>query len=151
MMRFIYDKNRKKLIINHENTMFKTYTEIIGKYSALFKQYECDLKISISWSDFKVKSSDCRLPFHTGYSCYISCEVQKEGKTVRVKDTEGEVEYYSVEVVWQISSIERGSLLKEKRFFKPVVELYTDIDEVEEDMRGLLQLLDKFPMMTNMD
>ena len=65
MMRFIYDENRKKLIINHENTMFKTYTEIIGKYSALFKQYECDLKISISWSDFKVKSSDCRLPFHT--------------------------------------------------------------------------------------
>lgn len=91
------------------------------------------------------------MPFHTGYSCYISCEVQKEGKTVRVKDTEGEVKYYSVEVVWQISSIERGSLLKEKRFFKPVVELYTDIDEVEEDMRGLLQLLDKFPMMTNMD
>lgn len=91
------------------------------------------------------------MPFHTGYSCYTSCEVQKEGKTVRVKDTEGEVEYYSVEVVWQISSIERGSLLKEKRFFKPVVELYTDIDEVEEDMRGLLQLLDKFPMMTNMD
>ena len=56
-----------------------------------------------------------------------------------------------MEVVWQISSIERGSLLKEKRFFKPVVEFYTDIDEVEEDMRGLLQLLDKFPMMTNMD
>ena len=51
MMRFIYDENRKKLIINHENTMFKTYTEIIGKYSALFKQYECDLKISISWRD----------------------------------------------------------------------------------------------------
>lgn len=27
-------------MINHENTMFKTYTEIIGKYSVLFKQYD---------------------------------------------------------------------------------------------------------------
>lgn len=151
MIRFVYDKNRKKLIINHENTMFKTYTEIIGKYSVLFRQYDCNLKISISGSDFKIKSSDSRLPFHTGYSCYISCEVKKDGKTVRVRDTEGEVDYYSVEAAWQISSIERGSLLKGKSFFKPVVELYTDIDEVEEDMRGLLQLLDKFPMMTNMD
>ncbi len=148
MIRFVYDKNRKKLIINHENTMFKTYTEIIGKYSVLFRQYDCNLKISISWSDFKIKSSDSRLPFHTGYSCYISCEVKKDGKTVRVRDTEGEVDYYSVEAAWQISSIERGSLLKGKSFFKPVVELYTDIDEVEEDMRELLQLLNDFPMIT---
>lgn len=42
--------------------MFKTYTEIIGKYSALFKQYECDLKTVYPGviSRSKVLTADCR-------------------------------------------------------------------------------------------
>lgn len=64
----------------------------------------------------------------------MCCEVQKDGKEVRVKSIDGEAEYYSLSATWMVSSIER-------KFFKTKVSLYSDIDDTENDIRELFRLL----------
>ncbi len=134
-MKFVYDVSKKPLIINHENRMLETYSKIISSYSSLLKQYNCSFEVGLFWIDFSTKkSSYCRLPFHNGYECYVFCEGQRDGKEVRIESNDGEVEYYSLSATWIVSSIERN-------FLKTKVSLYSDTDDIEEDMRELFWLL----------
>ena len=134
-MKFAYDKSKTQRIINHEDTMLETYSKIISRYSSLFEQYDCSLEVRLFWIDFSTeKRSDHRLPFHVGYACYVCCEVQRDGKEVHVKSNDGEVVYYSLSATLMVSSIERD-------FFKTKVSLYSDTDDIENDMKDLFQLL----------
>lgn len=134
-MKFVYDVSKEPLIINHENIMLETYSKIISSYSSLFKQYDCSLEVGLFWIDFSIKkSSDRRLPFHNGYECYVFCEGKRDGKVVRIESNDGEVDYYSLSATWIVSSIERN-------FLKTKVSLYSDTDDIEEDMKELFQLL----------
>lgn len=134
-MKFIYDKSKSQSIINHENAMLETFSKIIGSYSSLFEQYDCSLDVSLFWIDFSTEQrSDSRLPFNIGYSCYVCCEVQRDGKEVRVKSMDGEADYYSLSAAWMVSAIE-------KNFFKTKVSLYSDTDDVENDIKDLFRLL----------
>lgn len=134
-MKFEYDKSKTQRIINHEDIMLKTYSKIINTYSSLFEQYDCFLEVGLFWIDFSTeKRSDRRLPFHVGYSCYVCCEVQRDGKEVQVKSVDGEADYYSLSATWMVSSIERSS-------FKAKVSLYSDTDDIENDMKELFRLL----------
>lgn len=134
-MEFSYDVSKEQLIINHEDIMLETYSKIISSYSSLFRLYDCSLEVKLFWIDFSTKKrSNYRLSFHNGYSCYVYCEVQKDGKEVHVKSIDGEVDYYSLSATWMVSSIERN-------FFKTKVSLYSDTDDIENDMKKLFQLL----------
>ena len=134
-MKFLYDKSKSQSIINHENAMLETFSKIIGSYSSLFEQYDCALEVSLFWIDFSTEQrSDSRLPFHIGYSCYVCCEVQRDGKEVRVKSMDGEADYYSLSAAWMVSAIE-------KNFFKTKVSLYSDTDDAENDIKDLFRLL----------
>ncbi len=135
LMKFVYDVSKEPLIINHEHRMLETYSKIISSYSPLLKQYNCSFKVGLFWIDFSTKkSSDHRLPFHNGYECYVFCEGQRDGKEVRIESNDGEVDYYSLSATWIVSSIERN-------FLKTKVSLYSDTDDIEEDMKELFQLL----------
>ena len=134
-MRFVYDESKTQRIINHEERMLKTYSEIVGSYSSLFKQCDCSLEVGLLWIDSSTgKRSDRRLPFRAGYACYVYCEVQRDGKEVRVKSMDGEADYYSLSATWMVSSIE-------KSFFRAKVTLYSDAEDAENDMKELLRLL----------
>ncbi len=134
-MKFTYDVSKEQLIINHEDIMLETYSKIIGSYSSLFKQYDCSLEVRLFWIDFLTKKrSNHRLPFHNGYACYVYCEVQRDGEEIHVKSIDDEVDYYSLSATWMVSSIERN-------FFKTNVSLYSDTDDIENDMKELFQLL----------
>lgn len=134
-MKFLYDVSKNQLIINHENIMLETYFMIISSYSSLFELYDCSLKVGLFWVDFSTnKCSYHRLSFHNGYSCYVYCEVQKDGKEVHVKSIDGEVDYYPLSSTWIVSSIERN-------FLKLKVSLYSDTNDIESNMNELYQLL----------
>lgn len=134
-MKFAYDKSETQRIINHEDIMLETYSKIISNYSSLFEQYGCSLEVSLFWIDFSTEEhSNRRLPFHIGYECYVCCEVQRDGKEVNIKSTDGEADYYSLSAAWVVSSIER-------KFFKSKVFLYSDTCDIENDMREMFRLL----------
>ncbi len=142
-MRFAYDKKEAQHIITHEGIMLETYAKVIRSFSSLFEQYYCSLEVSLFWVDFSTKKcSDRRLPFRIGYACYVCCEVQRDGKVVHVKSTDGEADYYSLSAAWMVSSIDRN-------FFQTRVSLYSDTDEAENDMKELLQLLSNSQQETN--
>ena len=134
-MKFEYDKSMAQHIVKHEETMLKTYFKMIGSYSPLYEPYDCSLEVCLFWIDFSIeKRSKHRLPFHIGYTCYVCCEVQRDGKEVRVKSIDGEADFYSLSATWMVSSIERN-------FFKTEVTLYSDTDDAENDMKELFHLL----------
>lgn len=122
-MKFTYDKSKSQSIINHENIMLETYSKIIDSYSSLFEQYDCSLDVSIFWFDFSTeKRSNRRLPFHIGYTCYVCCEVQRDGKEVQVKSADGEADYYSLSATWAVSSIEKTFLKQRYRSFQTPIK-----------------------------
>ena len=134
-MKFAYDKSKAQHIINHEDIMLKTYSKIISTYTSLFEQYDCSLKVRLFWIDFSTeRRSNRRLPFCIGYACYVCCEVQRDGKKVQVKSADGEADYYSLSATWMVSSIERS-------FLKAKASLYSDTDDIENDMKELFRLL----------
>lgn len=134
-MKFAYDKKKAQQIVSHENIMLETYSMIISRYSLLFEQYDCSLEVRLFWIDFSTeKRSNRRLPFHIGYACYVCCEVQRDGKEVHVKSIDGEADYYSLSATWMVSSIERN-------FLKTKVSLYSDTDDIENNMEELFRLL----------
>lgn len=134
-MKFIYTSDKDDEIVKHEKIMLEKYLDILDSYRAIFEQYNCSLKVGCGWENFlKKEHSANRLPFKNGYECYIYCEVLKDGKEVRIGSNDGEVDYYALSVSWTISSIER-------RFFKRIVSLSLDTDDIENDMNELFQLL----------
>ena len=135
LMKFEYDKSQAQRIISHEDIMLETYSKIISTYSSQFEQYNCSLDVRLFWMDFSTeKCSDRRLPFHVGYTCYVCCEVQRDGKEVQVKSVDGEADFYLLSATWAVSSIERS-------FFKAKVSLYSDTDDIEKDIKDLFRLL----------
>ena len=134
-MKFAYDKSKAQHIINHEDIMLKTYSKIISTYTSLFEQYDCSLKVRLFWINFSTeRRSNRRLPFRIGYACQVCCEVQRDGKEVQVKSADGEADYYSLSATWMVSSIERS-------FLKAKASLYSDTDDIENDMKELFRLL----------
>lgn len=90
LMKFAYDESKTQRIINHEDIMLETYSKIISSYSSLFEQYDCSLDVRLFWIDFSTKKrSNRRLPLHIGYTCYVCCEVQRDGKEVRINSIDG--------------------------------------------------------------
>ena len=115
--------------------MFEVYTHIINDYTEAFNQYNCVLKVECGWSNFlKKNNSSQRLSFVNGYSCYIYCNVERDGKVVRYEDKDGEVDYYELSAYWSISSIS-------KFFFHLNVCLYEETTDINVEMNRLLKII----------
>jgi hypothetical protein len=122
-------------ILNHEDKIFKQYSEITRKYVEAFAQYGCVLKIGQVWINTLSKtSSSNRLSFENGYCCYVYCNIEKNGEVIHYEDTNGEVDYYELSACWSVSSISRV-------FFQLKVNLYKDISDVTDEMEHLLKML----------
>ena len=72
--------------------------------------------------------------FLTVFCRFVFCVVQRDGKEVQVKRADGEADYYSLSATWMVSSIERS-------FLKAKASLYSDTDDIENDMKELFRLL----------
>lgn len=135
-MKFIYKPEKEKIIIEHESRMIEKYCEAIEKYSVAFDKYDCTIQIGWEWSNSSTGNRDeKRLPFKNGYNCYLYCNIQRNGETVRYEDEDGEVDYYEVMSEWNISFISRF-------FFKLNVTLYDNTDEIYEEMTRLLKIVE---------
>ncbi|MFR6065423.1 MAG: hypothetical protein ACLUH5_05185 [Eubacterium sp.] len=131
---FIYTPEKSEKIINHEEQMFKKYSDIIDEYKNLFKEHNCTLKTGLIWTNFKDECFDNRPPFKNGYLCQIYCEVQQDGREAHTDSTDGEVDYYPLSASWIISSIFRD-------FFKLKAYLCSSTDDIESDIYELYNLL----------
>ncbi|NCB94634.1 MAG: hypothetical protein EOM40_19100 [Clostridia bacterium] len=85
-------------------------------------------------NDLKKNKSKERLSIQIGYVCYLYCEVERDGKVVRIKSTDGETDYYELSSSWAISAISRY-------FFKRKVSLYSIQAEVKEEMENYIVTL----------
>ena len=80
LMKFVYTSDKDDEIVKHEKIMLEKYSNILDSYRAIFKEYNCSLKVGYGWENFlKKEHSTNRLPFKNGYECCIYCEVQKDG------------------------------------------------------------------------
>lgn len=123
-------------IVEHEDKMFEKYSQIVSKYSVMFAKYNCSLNIERSWINLLENiNSKNRLPFKNGYSCYIYCNVEKNGEVVRYENGDGEVDFYEVSTLWCVSSISRF-------FFRLKVMLWTETNEVEKEITRLLRIVE---------
>lgn len=111
MAEFVYKAGKEPLIIQHENTALALYSEILSEYAPLLEPFACSFKVALYWIDSSTgRRSEQRLPFCAGYTCFIYCEVQRNGKPVRVKSTDGEADHYELSAAWTVSSIGRIGL-----------------------------------------
>ena len=135
-MRFIYTPNRNDIIVEHEKEMYKEYSKRIDDYSEMFARYGCSLNIGCVWCNLLKKStSDSRISFQNGYSCYFYCDVLKDGNILRYNTCDGEVDYYETTTYWNISSIQSS-------FFRLIVTLYSELDSIHEEIMQLLKVVE---------
>ena len=136
-MEYIISGQRGKKISSFEFKMFDEYKKNVEMYFPLFAQYGCTLKLELCWNNWLQKTwSPCKLPMQNGYGCYVYCEVQKNGKAVRIDSTDGEADYYPLSTGWMISSINRN-------FCKLRISLYTDMDDINDDLNEFLLQLER--------
>lgn len=134
-MTFPYSTNKDDIIINYENEMLKKCIRFMDNYTDVFKKYNCSLKIGLFWRNFlKNKVSENRLPFKNGYECCVYCEIQRDGKIVRIISHDGDADWYDLVATCPVSHISRF-------FFKNNVALYDDIDDFKESIKVFVNLL----------
>lgn len=134
-MRFTYTHSRADMIVEHEKMMLKGYSKIISNYSDMFAQYDCSLNVGCVWNNsIKKNISNSRISFQNGYSCYIYCDVLKDGNVLRYNTDDGEADYYEATVSWNISSIE-------KSFFHLTVTLHSEMDGIHDEIMQLLKVV----------
>ncbi len=139
--RFQYPLDMEDKIIQHEEKMLKILLEIINeKYQPFFHKHGCTLKIALQWGYMcKNLGSDSRLQVRWDYSCSICCEVHKNGRLLEVDLHDGEVDYYPMWAIWEISIINFC-------FCRPPYLLIKDIDCIYEDMDELVEMLNEAEM-----
>lgn len=134
-MKFICNKCDEQFIIKYEMDMLEKYSRIINKYSPSFMKYGCFAEKALFWNNSLTKTrSYQRIELRNGYTCYIYCELVKDDKKMYIKSSDGEADHYQLSAIWPISSIQRF-------YFKTMVSLYSNMDEVENDIKELLDLL----------
>ena len=132
-MRYLYTPSSFERIVQYEDEMLEKYRTIINGYSAMFSPYNGSLRVSRIWINTKTKEkSYFRLPHQNGYSCYVYCDIEKDGKIFRHYTTNGEADYYELSIFWNISSIFN-------LFFRKSVTLYAMAENIEEELRNCLE------------
>ena len=85
LMKFVYTSDKDDEIVKHEKIMLEKYSNILDSYRAIFKEYNCSLKVGYGWEKFQKKNIQQIGCLLNGYECYIYCEVQKDGTEVRIR------------------------------------------------------------------
>lgn len=135
MKRLNYSKKMEELIIKHEEYMLSSYMKQVKEYISLFEEKGCALKVGLMWKKFPSNITQFqREKFANGYECYIYCVVEKNGEEVYVKSDNEEIDFFSLSTTCMVSSIYRS-------FFSLKISLYSDMDELNNDLNNfLLQL-----------
>lgn len=122
-------------IIAYENNMLALYLKKIKKYMPIFEESGCSLKAGLMWKYFPEDTvMHQRGRFKNGYQCYVYCIVQKDGNEVFINSIDAEADYYPLSTAWMVSSIFR-------KYLKLNVELYTNTDDADADLKYFLSQL----------
>lgn len=124
-------------IIEHEEKTLKLYSNIImEKYKSFFEDYGCEVSIRMGWQRMKKFSEENRLPLKDGYLCVICCCVHKKGEQeiLELPFYEEGGDMRSLMATWIITWI--GSPLCKKPY-----ELFSNVEEIYEEMDGMVELL----------
>lgn len=134
--KFKYPQTMEEEIIQHEEKIFKYYSEVISKkYGELFQRNDCNIYMKLIWvNDLKRTLSEQRIKMELGYSCYVDCEIQKDGKTVEIFLEEEDLGWYLLARTWMITRIDFT-------FNNPPYCLIDDTEEIYEDMDEFQELL----------
>lgn len=130
-----YPQMMEEEIIQHEEKTVKYYSEIIcEKYEEFFQKNDCSISLKLIWgNDFKRTLSEQRIKMELGYSCYVDCEIQKDGKTVEIF-LEEDIGWCLLARTWMITRIDFT-------FNNPPYYLIDDTEELYEDMDEFQELL----------
>ena len=134
-MNFFYTPRKVTQIVQHEGDMLEKYQRKINKYSKRFSLYGCSLCVGLVWINLKTNErSYLRLPFQDGYSCYVYCDIEKNGKLLRHYETNGEADYYELSCIWNVSSISN-------LFFRRHVSLFTIACDIDDELETNLNYI----------
>lgn len=138
--KFEYPKNMKEQIIQYEEKMLRTYSEIIShKYNEFFEKKGCTVELNLAWGNDALKPtwSKKRTKFKYGYWGAVSCEIKKNGKTVEILCNEEDVGWILLDSSWRITRINFP-------FQKVPYYLIEDFEELYEDMEEFQELLEEY-------
>lgn len=128
-------KSINKLLI-YEKAMIKKCKHLTDDYANLFKPYGCELKLEYFWANFfRNNRSLIRESFVNGYEFYVAISVIRNGKIVRYKDLEGELDYYEIAFSWALDTITRKGFKLHINYIPNVIE------EIREDLLGFKEVL----------
>lgn len=121
-------------IRDFEEAMYALYEKIVAPYTQAVGQKGCVLHTGLTWrNSIQQKYSATRLPPVNGYECYFYCSVEKAGNVVRLESTDGEADYYPLELSTMVSTVCR-------RGFRLQVSLFSDPDDFRADLSDLISL-----------
>ena len=128
-LKLFYTPESENAITEHEDEMLAKYSEIIQSYALAFAKYNCTLRVGRVWAStqkmpLEGTEADSRLPFEDGYACYVYCNVERNGKTVRYDMKDGEADYYDLSMSWNVTSITYYSL----RLFEGIEDVIETMD-----------------------
>ena len=137
---YSFSEDNIKKIQSVEQEVFEKYQNYIkDKFLPLFISKNYSLKIDLGWCNWRknVYNQQKAIQMENGYGCFVGCTIQKDGKDL-ILQTNDEYEWEVANVSWQITAVEMY-------WFKKRIELFDDIpyDEINEDMRDLLEALDE--------
>lgn len=132
----ICDYENMNNLLEYEKMMMKKCKNLTDDYAYLFKPYDCELKLEYFWHNFSGNNwSSIREPLVNGYEFYVSISVVRNGKVIRYKDIEGEMNYYEVAFSWMIDTITR-------KWFKLRINYIPNvIEEIREDLLDFERIL----------
>ena len=135
LIQFDFSELRHSEIIEFESRMLSEYLLLVNSMLIQFKQKGYTLRLDMGWYNYiNGIWSASRLAMVNGYSCYIYCHVEKNGKPVQIFTNDEEADYYMLQAEWNITSITRQGL-------RLVATLCPSIDDVESDIDKLLSQL----------
>ena len=128
-MNFEYCKIKDAFLCNYEQNFLKKYEELFYKYDLIINQFGFTLNYGLFWKNYIYrKESLKRISRKNGYTCYLYCSVQKNGKDIKIPSEDGEVEFYYLSETWILTSISR-------LFLRLYANIYDDPVDVEQVLK----------------
>lgn len=121
-------------ICDFEETMYALYEKIAAPYTQTVGQKGCILHTGLAWrNSIRQEYSATRLPPANGYECYFYCSIEKAGNVVRLESTDGEADYYPLELSTMVSMVCR-------RGFRLQVSLFSGSNDFRAELSDLISL-----------
>lgn len=139
-MKFKCTPEQINKIREHEERVLFKYKQIADRCKEKFIKYQCSIKLEMKWYNcmsIKQKVFDYRIPLKNGYVCFIDFSVQQNGKDIKLKSNDGEVDYYLLGDSSNITEITWLLVCKK-------INLFSDTEDFEKELHYYLEMLENY-------